>query len=145
MKLNYFTKPVAALGRALATGLMVMIAIAFVWQGAFFAKTTAMAAPVNGALVATMNNDGLDEAKSDNKGFVRDAAKKVKETASKNASKVREANDNSGNAVQRKAEKDAAWVQKRADQDADRTQRAIDKNLNAVERTVDNIKDAFGK
>jgi len=141
MKLNYITKSLSSLGRWVATTLFCVAAIALVWQGAFVADTSAMAAPTT-ALIATTNTG--DQVKKENKSFVRDAAEKVKETANKNASRGEDATDGSANPIQRKAQRDTARIEKRADEDAARTQKAIDNNVNAVERAVDSIKNAFG-
>ncbi|MBD1911718.1 MULTISPECIES: hypothetical protein [unclassified Leptolyngbya] len=141
--MNTITKLFATLGRLVAVALLFVSATAFVWQGAFFSNTAAVAAPGNPVLAAT--TDAGDKVQRENKGFVRDTAEKVKETASKNASRVERAAGDDGGVVERKAQRDAARIQQRADEDADRTQKAIDNNVNAIERTVDNIKDAFTK
>ncbi|MEH2466248.1 hypothetical protein [Nostoc sp.] len=148
MKLNYFTKQLSTVKRWVATTLFCMLAIAFVWQGAFFSNTSAMADPA-GTLIASA--DAGDEVKDKTskdagraKNFIDDTADKVKEAAKSNASKVDEATDN-GSFAERKAKKDAATIQKRADEDSARTKEAVDKTKNVVERTVENIKDAFGK
>ncbi|MEH2312443.1 MAG: hypothetical protein V7K35_13815 [Nostoc sp.] len=148
MKLNYFTKQVSTVKRWMATTLFCMLAIAFVWQGAFFSNTSAMADPA-GTLIASA--DAGDEVKDKTskdagraKNFIDDTKDKVKEAAKSNASKVDQATDN-GSFVERKAKKDAATIQKRADEDASRTKEAVDNTKNVVERAVENIKDAFGK
>lgn len=136
------TKLFSAVGRWTVTVLLCISAIAFVWQGAWFSDTAALAVPgVN--IIATTDAGG--QVKRENKNFVRDAAEKVKETANKNANRIEEATDNNGSYVERKAQRDAARIEKRANEDADRTQRAIDRNVGVVERTVDSIKDAFGQ
>ncbi|MEP0819266.1 hypothetical protein [Trichocoleus sp. FACHB-46] len=136
------TKVFSIVGRWTATILFCASAIAFVWQGAFFSNTSAMAAPA-ATLIAT--SDTGEQVKKENKSFVKDAAEKVKETANKNASRVEDATDGSANPIQRKAQRDVARIEKRADEDAARTQKAIDNNVNAVERAVDSIKGVFGK
>ncbi|MEH2276259.1 MAG: hypothetical protein V7K40_16080 [Nostoc sp.] len=148
MKLNYFTKQLSTVKRWMATTLFCMLAIAFVWQGAFFSNTSAMADPA-GTLIASA--DAGDEVKDKTskdagraKNFIDDTKDKVKEAAKSNASKVDQATDN-GSSVERKAKKDAATIQKRADEDASRTKEAVDNTKNVVERTVESIKDAFGK
>ena len=141
MKLNQFTRRLSTVGRWFATTLLCTLIATFVWQGAFFSSTTAMAAPGT-PVIATSTGD---EIQRDNKSFVRNAAEKVKETANKNASRVEQASDNDGSFIERKAQRDAARIEKRANEDAARTQKAIDNNVNAVERTIDNIKDAFTK
>jgi hypothetical protein len=137
------TKLLAAFGRLTVAALLCVSAMAFAWQAPFLSSGAAMAAPGNPVIAAT--TDAGDKIQRDNKGFVRDAAEKVKETASKNASRVERASGDNGGVVERKAQRDAARIQQRADEDASRTQKAIDNNVNAVERAVDNIKDAFTK
>ncbi|MEH2452273.1 hypothetical protein [Nostoc sp.] len=148
MKLNYFTKQLFTVKRWMATTLFCMLAIAFVWQGAFFSNTSAMADPT-GTLIASA--DAGDEVKDKTskdagraKNFIQDTTDKVKEAARSNASKVDQATDD-GSFVERKAKKDAATIQKRADEDSARTQKAVENTKNVVERTVDSIKDAFSK
>ncbi|MBN3906375.1 MAG: hypothetical protein HWQ35_07405 [Nostoc sp. NMS1] len=148
MKSNYFTKQLSTVKRWMATALFCMLAIAFVWQGAFFSNTSAMADPA-GTLIASKDaGDQVQEKASKDAGraknFIQDTADKVKQAAKSNASKVDQSTD-SGSFAERKAKRDAATIQKRADEDAARTKKAVDNTKNAVERTVDNIKDAFGK
>jgi hypothetical protein len=99
MKLNYFTKRVSIVGRWLATTLFCVSAIAFIWQGAFFSNTAAMAdTSVN--LIASAGDRVQDKVSEDAgraKGFIRDTADKVERTAKKNAEKVNQA-DKVGNA-----------------------------------------------
>ncbi|MBW4490702.1 MAG: hypothetical protein KME12_23255 [Trichocoleus desertorum ATA4-8-CV12] len=140
MKLNYLVRQLSTVGRLMTTTLLCVLAIAFAWQGAFFSNPSAIAAPTT-TLIAT--SDVGDQVKKENKGFVRDAAEKVKETANKNASRVEDSTDGTANPIQRKAQRDVARIEKRADEDAARTQEAIDHNVNAFERAVDSIKDAF--
>ncbi|WP_373526408.1 hypothetical protein [Nostoc sp.] len=148
MKLNYFTKGFSTVGRWITTTLVCLLAIAFVWQGAFFSNTSAMAD--NGVnLIASKDvGDQVQEKTSKDAGraknFIDDTADKVKQTAKNNANKVDNTTDN-GSFVERKAKRDAARIEKRANEDASRTKEAVDKTKNAVERTVDSIKDAFGK
>ena len=148
MKLNYFTKQLSTVKRWMATTLFCMLAIAFVWQGAFFSNTSAMAVPTVTLIASADAGDKVQEKTSKDAGraknFIDDTADKVKEAAKSNASKVDQATDN-GSSVERKAKKDAATIQKRADEDASRTKEAVDNTKNVVERAVENIKDAFGK
>ena len=148
MKLNYFTKQLSTVGRWMATTLFCLSAIGFVWQGAFFSNTAAMANPAPISIATSdAGNQVKDKASEDArraKNFIEDTKDKVKETANKNADRVDRATDNRS-FVERKADKDAARIEQRADQDAARTQKAVDNTKNAIERTVDNIKDAFGK
>jgi hypothetical protein len=148
MKLNYLMKRLSTAGRWMATTLLCLSAIAFVWQGAFFSNTSAMAAPfANSIAAADVGNKIQDKASTDAgraKNFIRDTEDKVKETAKKNAAKVDRATDY-GSVAERKAKKDAATIEKRAEEDSARTQKAVDNTKNAVERTVDSIKDVFGK
>jgi RNA repair, ligase-Pnkp-associating, region of Hen1 len=147
MKLNYFTKRLPSVKRWIATSLLCLSAITFVWQGAFLSNTAAIAAP-KANLIAEADLGSKIQGKTSEdagraKNFIRDTADKVKETANKNAGRVEEATDGKGNFVQRKARRDAARIRQRADEDAARTQKAVDKTKNAVESTVDNIKDTF--
>ena len=141
MELNYFMKKLSTLGRWIATTVFCLSAIAFVWQGAFFTNTSAMAGSST-YLIAT--SDATDSLREKSKEFIRDTKDTVKDAARSNASRVDNTADN-GSTVERKANKDASRIQKRAEEDAARTEKAVDNNLNAVERTIDNIKDAFTK
>jgi len=147
MKLNYFTKRLSTAGRFLATTLLCVSAIAFVWQGAFFSNTTAMADPAANLIAsADLGNQVQGKASEDagrTKDFIQDTKEQLKRTANKNADRVEQATDGNGSYVERKAKRDAARIGQRADQDAARTKSAVDKTKNAVERTVDSIKDAF--
>ncbi|NDJ22940.1 hypothetical protein GS682_15125 [Nostoc sp. B(2019)] len=147
MKLNYFTKRLSTVGRWIATTLFCVSAIAFVWQGAFFSNTSAMAEPAATLIASADAGDQVKGKASEDAGraknFIRDTADKVESTAKKNAAKVDQATD-SGSFVERKAKRDAARIEKRAEEDAARTQKAVDNTKNVVERTVDSIKDAFG-
>ncbi|MEH2380051.1 MAG: hypothetical protein V7K27_14385 [Nostoc sp.] len=148
MKLNYFTKQFSTVKHWMATTLFCMLAIAFVWQGAFFSNTSAMADPIATLIASSDAGDKVQEKTSEDAGraknFIEDTKDKVKEAAKSNASKVDQATDN-GSFIERKAKRDAARIQERADEDASRTKKAVDKTKNAVERTVENIKDAFSK
>ena len=148
MKLNYFTKRLSTVGRWMAATVLCVSAMAFVWQGAFFSNTAAMASPIVNSIAAADVGDGVQEKASKDAGraknFIRDTEEKVKETAKTNAAKVDRASDD-GSFVERKAKKDAARIEKRAEEDSARTQKAVDNTKNAVERTVDNIKGAFSK
>ncbi|MEH2247169.1 hypothetical protein [Nostoc sp.] len=148
MRLNYLTKQLSTVKRWMATTLVCMLAIAFVWQGAFFSNTSAMAAPTATLIASADAGDQVKDKTSKDAGraknFIDDTADKVKEAAKSNASKVDEATDN-GSFAERKAKRDAATIQRRADEDSTRTKEAVDKTKNVVERTVENIKDAFGR
>ncbi|PAX51152.1 hypothetical protein [Brunnivagina elsteri] len=149
MKPNYCTQRVSILGRWIATSLFCLSAIAFVWQGAFFHDTAAMASPVANLVASTdAGNQIKGKAREDAgnaKGLIRDAKNQVKKTANKNADRVEEATDGKGSFFARKANRDKARIEKRAEEDASRTQKAVDNTKNAVERTVDNIKDTIAK
>ncbi|GAA6623479.1 hypothetical protein [Scytonema sp. NUACC26] len=149
MKLNYLVKQFSNVGRFLATALFCVSAIAFVWQGAFFAKNTAMAAPV-ASLIAEADlgskvQGKVSEDTGRTKNFIRDTKESLKETARKNADRVEDATDNDGNFIQRKANKDAARIAKRAEEDANRTEKVLETEKNVVERAVESVKDAFSK
>lgn len=148
MKLNYLTKRLATVGRWMAATMLCVSAMAFVWSGAFFSNTPAMASDAVSSIAAADIGDKVQEKTSKDAGraknFIRDTENKVKETAKKNAAKVDRASEN-GSVVESKAKKDAATIQKRATEDSARTQKAVDKTKNAVESAVDNIKGAFSK
>ena len=147
MKLNDFTKGLTSVGRWIATTLFCLTAIAFVWQGAFFSNTSALAEPATNLIASTDVGDQVQRKASVDAGrakdFIQDTADQVKRTANENAERVEQATDDSGSFVERKAKRDRDRIEQRADQDAARTQKAVDKTKNAVERVVDNIKDAF--
>jgi vacuolar-type H+-ATPase subunit H len=149
MKLNYFTKKLSTVGRWLATTVFCVSAIAFVWQGGFFANTSAMAAPSLSLIASADAGDRIQDKASEDAGraknFIRDAADKVEETANKNARRVEQASDNNGSFVERKAKRDRDRIERRAEEDAARTQKAVDNTKNVVQRAVDNVKDAFSK
>ena len=144
MKLNYFTNRFSTVGRRIVTTLLCLSAIAFVWQGAFFSNTAALANPATliAADVGDQVKGAADEVAKGSKNLIRDTADKVEKTANKNASKVDRADDQ-GTFVEGKALRDKDRIEKRAEEDAARTEKAVDKSMNAVKRTVDNIKDAF--
>lgn len=141
MKLDNIKKQLSTVGRWMATTLFCMLAITFVWQGAFLSNNAAMADP---AATLIASRDAGDQVQGKAKGFIRDAADRVEEAADSNASRVDRATDG-GNFIERKAKRDRATIHQRAEEDAARTQRAVDNNVNAVERAVDGIKDAFSK
>lgn len=147
MKLNYFTKRLSTVGRWVVTTVFCLSAFAFVWQGAFFSKTAAMAAPVSNLIAsADVGNQVKGKASEDAgraKNFIEDAKDKVKRTANKNAERVDQAVDENDSFVERKAKRDRDRIEQRADEDAARTKKAVDNTKNAVERTVDSIKDVF--
>lgn len=147
MKLNFVTKQLSALGRWFATVLVGVLAIAFIWQGAF---TTAALASPNSTLIASRDAGDQVQQKTregarDAKGFIRDTADQVERTANRNADRVNRATDDegAGGFFSRRAKVDRDRIHMRAEQDAARTQRAVDKSRNAVERAVDNVKDAL--
>jgi uncharacterized protein YjbJ (UPF0337 family) len=147
MKLNYLMKRLSSVGRFLATSLFCVSALAFVWQGAFFSNTAAMAAPAANLIaeadLGSQVQGKVSEDAGRAKNFIRDTKESLKQTANKNADRVEQATDNDGSFVERKANRDAARIEKRAEEDAARTQKAVDNTKNVVERAVDNIKDAF--
>jgi len=144
MKLNYCRQRISVVGRWMASSLLCLAAIAFVWQGGFFLDTNAMAAPATliAANVGDQIQGAADEVRARSKDLIRDTQDKVEKTAEKNASKVDEADDK-GSFVERKAKRDKARIEKRASEDAARTEKAVDKSMDAVKGTVENIKDAF--
>ncbi|MEK0182954.1 MAG: hypothetical protein EAZ78_26145 [Oscillatoriales cyanobacterium] len=52
MNLNYLTKRFSTARRWMAATVLCLSAIAFVWQGAFFSNTSAMAAPFASSIAA---------------------------------------------------------------------------------------------
>jgi hypothetical protein len=145
MKLNSFTQLLSTVGRWMAATVLCLSAMTFVWQGAFFSNTAAMASPAVNIAAADAGDAVQEKASKDAgraKNFIRDTEEKVKETAKTNAAKVDRASDD-GSLVERKAKKDAATIEKRASEDSARTQKAVDNTKNAVERAVDSIKDVF--
>ncbi|NMG11327.1 hypothetical protein [Brasilonema sp. UFV-L1] len=149
MEVNDFMKRLSTVGRWMATAVLCVLAIAFVWQGAFFSKTTAMAAPAANLIadtdIASEVQGKVSKDAGRAKSFIRDTADKVEQTANKNANRVERATDDNGSFVERKANRDAARIERRAEEDAARTQKAVDNTKNVVERAVDNIKDTFSK
>jgi uncharacterized protein YjbJ (UPF0337 family) len=147
MKLNYFMKRLSIAGRWIATTLFCLSALAFVWQGAFFSNTAAMAAPTANLILATDVGSQVQGKVSEDAGraknFIEDTKDKVKRTANKNADRVDQATDDNGSFVEGKAKRDRDRIEKRADEDAARTKKAVDNTKNAVERTVDSIKEVF--
>lgn len=149
MKQNYFTKRLSVIGRWIVTSVLCVSAFAFVWQGAFFSNTAAMANPAANLIASADAGDRVQSKASEDAGraknFIRDAADKVEETANKNARRVDQATDDNGSFIERKAKRDRDTIERRAEEDAARTQKAVDNTKNVVEKAVDNIKDAFGK
>ncbi|MBE9129499.1 MULTISPECIES: hypothetical protein [unclassified Coleofasciculus] len=147
MKLNYITKRLSIVGRWIATTLFCLSAIAFVWQGAFFSNTAAIAAPTANLIASAGTSDQVKGKASVDAGraknFIEDTKDKVKQTANKNADRVDQATDDDGSFVEGKAKRDKARIEQRAEEDAARTEKAVDNTKNAVERTVDSIKDVF--
>ncbi len=148
MKLFSLTKRLSTFGRFLATTLFCLSAIAFVWQGAFFSNTAAMANPATNLIAAADVGDAVKGAADDvakgSKDLIQGTKDKVEKTANKNASKVDQADDE-GTFVEGKAKRDRDRIEQRAEEDASRTEKQVDKSTNAVKRTVDNIKEAFNK
>lgn len=145
MKLNYFTNQFSTVKRWVATALLCVSAIAFVWQSGFLVNTAAMAAPTTLIAAKDAGDRVQDKTSTDArraKGFIRDTADKVEQTAKDNAARVDRATDDNS-PLERRAKKDAGRIEKRAEEDAARTQKAVDNTKNVVERTVDNIKDAL--
>ena len=128
----------------MANTLLCLVAIAFVWQGAFFSETNAIAAPATliAADVGDQIKGAADEVRARSKDLIRDTQDKVEKTANKNAAKAEQADDD-GSFVERKALRDKDRIEKRASEDADRTEKAVDNSMDAVKGAVEKIKDAF--
>jgi methyl-accepting chemotaxis protein len=147
MKLNYLTKGLMRVGHFVTTTILCVSAIAFVWQGAFFSNTAAMANPaVNliasgdlGAQAKEKASEGFEKSRN----FIDDTKESLKKTANKNADKVEGSTDDNG--VVGKANRDAARIEERADEHAAKTKEAVDNTENFVERAIDNIKETFSK
>lgn len=135
-------KQFSSIKRWIATSILSLLTMAFVWQGIFSANDTAMADSVmladTGDRIENLVDRGLEESKD----FIDDTKKQVKQTANKNASKVDSATDNNS-FLENKAERDSDRIEQKANKDAARTKEAVDKTQNVVESTIDNIKDAF--
>jgi hypothetical protein len=147
MKLSYFTKPLSIVGRWMLTAMLCASAIAFVWQGAFFSDSSALASSSATLIAADLGDqikDKADDVRAGSKKIIRENQDAVKKTANKNASKV-DRTDERGGYFERKAQRDHARIENRADRHAVRTERAVDKSMDAVKDTVDNAKDAFRK
>ncbi|NJO96289.1 MAG: hypothetical protein HC764_09905 [Pleurocapsa sp. CRU_1_2] len=135
-------KQFSSIKRWIATSILSLLTIAFVWQGMFIANDTAMADSVMLADMGDRVENKADRDLDQTKGFIEDTKEKVKETANKNASKVDRATDNDS-LLENKAKKDANRIENKADKDAAKTKKAVDKTQNIIESTVDNIKDVF--
>jgi hypothetical protein len=147
VKQNYFMQRLSTAGRWMATTFLCVAAIAFVWQGAFFSNTTALADSTP-QLLATSVGDQIKEA-ADNvtegsKNIIRGTEDKVKETARKNAAKVDRA-DKDGGMAERKAKRDKNRIERKAEKDAARTEKAAKKSMNAVKGAVDKVEGALSK
>ncbi|MBW4651058.1 MAG: hypothetical protein KME06_20570 [Kastovskya adunca ATA6-11-RM4] len=144
---NYFMKQLSTVVRWMATTVFCLSAIAFVWQGAFFSNTAAMAAPAAN-LIAAANADGAVQEKADDffdssRNLIEDTKDQVKETANKNAARVDQSTDDDGSILEGKAKRDRDRIEKKANKDAARTEKAVDNTQNFVESAIENIKDAF--
>lgn len=137
-----YAKQFSSIKRWIATSILSLLTIAFVWQGMFIANDTAMADSVMLADMGDRVENKADRDLNQTKGFIEDTKEKVKETANKNASKVDRATDNDS-FLENKAKKDANRIENKADKDAAKTKKAVDKTQNIIESTVDNIKDVF--
>lgn len=135
-------KKFSSVKRWIATSILSLLTIAFVWQGTFIVSDSAMADPVMLAATSARVENKVDRDLDRSKGFIEDTKDKVKRTANKNASKVDRATDNDS-LLGNKAKKDANRIGNKADKDAARTKKAVDKSQNVIESTVDNIKDVF--
>lgn len=141
MTLKNLTKRLSTIKRSIVTSMLCLLAMTFVWQGAFFSNNVAMASNDVGDKVQNKVDKDAGRAKN----FIQDTKEKVQDAAKSNASKVEDATDGKGNAIERKAKKDKARILEKSEKDAARTEKAVDNTQNAIERTVENIKDAFSK
>ncbi|MBD0333966.1 MAG: hypothetical protein ICV62_00615 [Cyanobacteria bacterium Co-bin13] len=146
MKLNSFTKQLSTAGRWMAKAVMGFLAVALLWQGAFVANLSAVAAPANTLIAANPGVEAQSKVGKDTgraKNFIQDTKETVEKAARDNASKVDDATGDDSNFIERRARRDAARIHERAEEDASRTEKAVDNSRNFVEDTIDNIKDAF--
>jgi hypothetical protein len=147
MMLNSLTRSLTVAGRWMAKALMGVMAVVLLWQGAFVANFSAMAAPASTLIAAAdLGSEAQGKASKDagrTKGFIRDARDSVEKAASDNARKVDRATEGNS-AIADKAKRDADRIQERAEKDASRTQDAVDNTKNVFENAIDNVKDAFG-
>ena len=133
--------------KRLSTLLVCVVAMVFVWQGAFFSNTTALAYSTPHLIAASAADQikgAADKVTEGSKKIIRGTESKVKETANKNAAKVDEA-DADGGVAERKAKRDRNRIQRRASEDAARTERTAEKSMDAVKSGVDKINNAFSK
>lgn len=140
MTLKNLTKRLSTIKRSIVTSMLCLLAMTFVWQGAFFSNDVAMASNDVGDKVQNKVSKDTGRAKN----FIQDTKEKVQDAAKSNASKVDNATDE-GSIIERKAKRDKDRILEKSEKDAARTEKAVDKTQNAIERTVDNIKDAFSK
>ncbi|MBD2257400.1 hypothetical protein [Pseudanabaena sp. FACHB-2040] len=146
MQLNSFTKQISTAGRWMAKALMGFLAVALLWQGAFLANLSAVAAPTNTLIAADLGTEAQSKVGKDTgraKNFIQDTKETVEKAARDNASKVDDATGDDSNFIERRARRDASRIHERAEEDANRTEKAVDNTRNAVEGAIDSIKDAF--
>ena len=124
-------KQFSSIRRWIVTGMLSLLTIAFVWQGAFVANDTAMADSMMLAESGRIENK-VDRDVEQTKSFIEDTKEQVQQTANQNASKVDRATENNS-LLENKAEKDAARIEQKADKDAARTKDAVDKTQNIIE------------
>ena len=129
-------KHFSSVKRWIATALLSLLAITFVWQGMFIADNTAMADTANRI------ENKVDRDIERTKDFVDDTKQQVKKTANRNESKVDRNTDNNS-FLENKADKDADRIEKRANEDAANTKEALDETQNVIESTIDNVKEIF--
>jgi uncharacterized protein YjbJ (UPF0337 family) len=145
MKLNYLAKHFSSVKNWISTTLLMLIAIAFFWQGTLLSNNVAMADSTINSLILANAEQVQGKVNRDTgrtKNFIEDTKDKVKDAARSNANKVDRATDNDS-FIGRKAQRDAGRIQQKADKDAARTKDAVDDSKNVLQRTVDNIKDTF--
>ena len=128
--------------RWIATSLLSLLTIAFVWQGMFLANDAAMADSMMLADAGDRVENKINSGLEDTKDFIDDTKKQVKKTANKNESRVDSATDNNS-FLENKAERDSDRIEQKANKDAARTKDAVDETQNIIESTIDNVKNAF--
>lgn len=129
----------SSIKRWVATGLLSLLAIAFVWQGSLITDNVALADTAD--KVENKVGQGLENSKD----FVDNVKQSVKQSASKSESRVDESTDGDDGLIENKADKDAARIKSKADSDAASTKDAIDKTGNVIEDAIDGIKNVFDK
>ena len=127
----------SSIKRWVATGLLSLLAITFIWQGAFIVDNAAMAD------TADKIENKVDRDLDRTKNFVDDVKQSVKNSADRSESRVDESTDGDNGLIENKADKDEQRIYDRANEDAARTKKAIDKTNNVIDDAIESVKDVF--